>query len=369
MIGFRQNDRKTIVIGGNKVKNPIRMVQCLDCGVKISLLPSFLPREKHFEIDIIGNVFRGILLFSESLQDAMQNLKVNSKMVSKQTIFNWLRWVGTFHPAEILERSGVKGSGYFQEDEGFEKEPDLRTYSVVLVDTENMLVWHADYVDHVDEKTLYSSFKNFCEQISFKVFGVTKDKWKSSTNALKAVFYRIWIGYCHRHCLNKFQQALSEYQKETQSSSTEISDLYRKFKKVLKTSTSKINLEVKLKTLNNEAFNHPLLQKRVKELKENAVHYTSHKNRKGITQTTSLVDNFLKTVKRKLKQVESFRDRECTKVLFRGMANVRNFFPYLSGAKNAHLSPFMLAQGKTYNLPWVQVMNMHNAFLFTPRAF
>jgi hypothetical protein len=29
----------------------------------------------------------------------------------------------------------------------------------------------------------------------------------------------------------------------------------------------------------------------------------------------------------------------------------------------------MLAGGKTYDLPWIQVMNFHNAFLFTPNAF
>jgi hypothetical protein len=46
------------------------------------------------------------------------------------------------------------------------------------------------------------------------------------------------------------------------------------------------------------------------------------------------------------------------------MANIRNFAPFMSGAKNAHKSPFMLAQGQTYNLPWIQVMNVHNAFLF-----
>jgi hypothetical protein len=46
------------------------------------------------------------------------------------------------------------------------------------------------------------------------------------------------------------------------------------------------------------------------------------------------------------------------------MANVRNFAPFMSGAKNAHKSPFMLTQGQTYNLPWIQVMNVHNAFLF-----
>jgi hypothetical protein len=40
-------------------------------------------------------------------------------------------------------------------------------------------------------------------------------------------------------------------------------------------------------------FSYPLLKKRVAELKENATRYTYHKNRKGITQTTSIVDNYL----------------------------------------------------------------------------
>jgi len=37
----------------------------------------------------------------------------------------------------------------------------------------------------------------------------------------------------------------------------------------------------------------------------------------------------------------------------------------MSEAENAHQSPFELANGQTYDLPWAQVMNVHNAFLFT----
>jgi hypothetical protein len=35
------------------------------------------------------------------------------------------------------------------------------------------LVWHADYVDHVDEKTLAGSFEAFLERINFSILGVT----------------------------------------------------------------------------------------------------------------------------------------------------------------------------------------------------
>jgi len=371
LCGNRKNPRKTIMNGGKQKTFPIRMVQCKQCKQKFSLVPSFLPREKNFGIEIIGNVCRNISLSLQSIQGSIENLRIIGKrsVNSKQTILNWVRWMGTLHPATILTRAGVKGSGYLQEDEGFEKEPNLRTYCVIMVDPENLLVWHADYVDHVDEAELCDSFEKFLQKISYKILGVTKDKWQASTNAIKTVFHRIWIGYCHRHCLKKFRQALEKYQDESKCSKQEITRLYKKFKKVLKTSTSKVNLAVKIKSLNDEAFGHPLLQERLAELEKNALHYTAYKNRKGITQTTSIVDNYLKQVKRKLRQIESFRDKEWASLFFQAQANVRNFVPFLPGAKNAHNSPFMLAGGQTFNLSWIQAMNVHNSFLFTNGAF
>lgn len=367
--GFRRIPRKTIVEGGRQGIFPIRMVECINCSQRFSLLPSFLPREKHFSIDIIGNILRGILLFAHSLNSAFEDMKLTGyALKSKQTLLNWIAWMGTHHPATILTRAKAKSSGYFQEDEGFEKEPDLRTYTVAMVDCDTLLVWHLDYVDRVDEATLCASFEKFVERIDFNLIGVTKDKWKASTNALKSVFHRLWIGFCHRHCLKKFRLALTEYQKRTECTQKEVKRLYAKFKEILDSSTSQINFKVKIKLSKEVAFAHPIVYAVINEIEKNAKHYTIHKKRKGIRKTTSLVDNFLKTVKRKLKQVESFRDRDWTSILFSAIANVRNFVPFMSGAKNAHKSPFMLATGQTHDLPWIQVMNIHNAFLFTDES-
>jgi len=370
LCGFRKNPRKTVMQTGKQETFAIRKVRCKTCGQQFSLLPSLLPREKNFGIDIIGNVCRNLFLFQLSTQGALQNTALMGKgrVKSKQTIFNWIRWLGTHHPATILTRAGVTGSGYLQEDEGFEKEPNPRTYSVVMVDPENLLVWHADYVDHVDERTLIGSFQQFLERTCFSILGVTKDKWRPSTEALKRVFHKIWIGYCHRHCLKRFREALEEYRQQSNCSRTKVSELYKKFKQVLKTSTSKVNLETRIKLLGDEEFLDPILRARLDELKENAVYYTSHKQRKGIAQTTSMVDNYLKLVKRKLKQVESFRDKQWTTLFFKAQANTRNFVPFNPGAKNAGRSPFLLSGGKTYDLPWIQVMNIHNTFLFCEGA-
>ncbi len=174
--GFRQSDRKPIEEGGKQGSYPIRMAECVSCREKYSILPSFLPREKHFSIDIIGNVLRGILLFRQSLRGAFETTALTGgKLKSGQTLLNWIEWIGACHPAAILTRAGIKGSGYQQEDEGFEKEPDLRTYTVATVDSESLPVWHMDYADRVDEETLCISFEKFMKLIDFKIPGVTKD--------------------------------------------------------------------------------------------------------------------------------------------------------------------------------------------------
>ena len=363
--GFRQKPRKTIMKGGERRTFPIRMAQCVGCGEIFSVLPSFLPREKHFGMDIIGEILRSACLFGNSVRGIFEISDIcGRKLKSIQTVMNWIKWMGFKHPAEILTRAGVKGSGYFQEDEGFEKEPDLRTYSVVMVDSENLLVWHMDYVDRVDGETLCESFEKFVGKIDFRVYGVTKDKWLPSTGALKSVFNQIWIGFCHRHFLKKLWRALSDWRIEVGCGYAEVKRIYGKIKKILGEANSKTTLRIKIDMAKEAAFDHPAVGSVIDELKKSAVHYTVYKRRNGIKKTTSLVDNFLKSVKRKLRQAESFRDSNWAKLLLRAMANVRNFVPFMSGAKNAGKSPFELANGSTYDLPWSQVMNVHNAFLF-----
>ena len=362
--GFRPNNRK-VIIPGEKKDVPVRMIQCKNCGKIFSVLPSFISREKHYSADLIGQVLEGILLRGVCIQYAQSIMSLTGYPVkSKQTIFNWLKWIGTYHPADLLERAGVKSQGYFQEDEGFQKEPNLRTYVVAMVDSQSQVVWHIDYIDHVGEEDLYKSFDDFLEKISFKVKGVTKDKWQASTNALKRLFDNLWIGYCHRHSLQKFKTALKGYQKVMNISNKKVKELNEMYFQLLSESTHAVNMEVKIEMLlkKEDAFKHPLLKCRLDELKQNAIKYTAHKQRSGIKKTTSIVDNFLKIAKRKLRQAMSLRVPKWAKTMFKGMANVRNFVPFKTGAKNAHKSPFMLAKGEDFGLSWMQVINVHNGF-------
>ncbi len=108
--GFRSKPRKVVMEGGKQEIYPIRVIECTSCGQKFSVLPSFLPREKHFGMDMIGNIVRGLVLSGHGFRDSYENFKLTgSKLKSCQTILNWLQWFGIHHPATLLTRAGVKG--------------------------------------------------------------------------------------------------------------------------------------------------------------------------------------------------------------------------------------------------------------------
>jgi len=160
-------------------------------------------------------------LSPSSLTRIRQRYGIKGDEIIEKYIFDKLRKAGAIAECQ----------GYFQEDEGFEKEPGLRTYTVVMPDPKTQLVWHMDYVDHVDEKTLCTSFKDFLQRINFNVKGVTKDNLKPSTNALKSVFYKVWIDFCHLHFLKKLNKAIVVYQKETKRPWKRVNELYKKINK------------------------------------------------------------------------------------------------------------------------------------------
>lgn len=117
------------MVGGKRAICPVRLVECIGCGQKFSRLPSLLPREKNYAMEIVKSACRPLFLFQQTRQGTLERLKLAGKdgVKSKQTLYNWIRGLGTPHPASVLTRAGMEASGYFQEDEGFEKEPDLRT--------------------------------------------------------------------------------------------------------------------------------------------------------------------------------------------------------------------------------------------------
>ena len=71
------------------------MVQCKNCGKIFSVLSSFVSREKHYGVDVIGTVLEGLTKNGSSLQYSQEITSLTGYPVkSKQTILNCLQWIG-----------------------------------------------------------------------------------------------------------------------------------------------------------------------------------------------------------------------------------------------------------------------------------
>jgi len=119
----------------------------------------------------------------------------------------------------------------------------------------------------MNEETLFQSFSKLKGKISFKMKGVTKDKWQASTNALREVFQNLWIGLCHRHCIENIKVAIRKDRDTAEITDKKANKLLNQVIKVLKNSTSSTSMQVRLNSLTDEAFKHPVLKKRTDELK------------------------------------------------------------------------------------------------------
>ena len=127
----------------------------------------------------------------------------------------------------------------------------------------------------------------------------------------------IWIGLCHRHCIENIKKSIKRYRDEVEITDEKAQQLLDQVIKVLKNSTSSTNMQIRLNKLTDDEFNHPILKERIEEIKQNATHYCANKNRIGIKRTTSIVNNFMKLAKEKLQKIKSFRDPEWASCFFR----------------------------------------------------
>jgi len=92
---------------------------------------------------------------------------------------------------------------------------------------------------------------------------IQSGKLVSEDNTLYSII--IWIGLCHRHCIENIKKAIKKYSDEVDITDEKAKNLLDQMIKVLKNSTSSTNMLVRINRLTDEAFNHPLLKSRIKE--------------------------------------------------------------------------------------------------------
>ena len=116
----------------------------------------------------------------------------------------------------------------------------------------------------------------------------------------------------------------------------------------------------RLRKLTRQVDGEPILLARCRSLQKKS-HYNTRRLRSPLlAATTSTVELTFKFLTRKVESLYSFRRSQCNAAQrsLTVWALVRNFAPYLPGARYAGQSPAELAGVDLMGLPWLQFINL-----------
>ena len=154
--------------------------------------------------------------------------------------------------------------------------------------------------------------------------------------------------------VEKYRQA-----KQLPDNAPELAEWRRAFFDVLDAPTPKL-YQARLRKLTRRVADEPILLARCQSLQKKR-HYNTWRLRSPLlAATSSLVELTFKQLTRKAESLYSFRRSKCqaAQKSLVVWALVRNFVPYLPGAKHEGLSPAQLAGVDLQGLPWLQYVNL-----------
>jgi hypothetical protein len=189
-----------------------------------------------------------------------------------------------------------------------------------------------------------------------------------ATQALEELAETVHL-LCYFHAKKNVYETLEKYRraKKLSANAPELTRLCRAFFDVLDAPNAKL-YRARLRKLTKQVIDEPILLARCKSLRKKS-HYNTWRLRSPLlTATTSLVELTFKFLTRKVESMYSFRRPKCDaaqKSLIPSASSgqavwalVRDFVPYLPGAKYAGHSPAELAGVDLQGLPCLQYVNL-----------
>ncbi len=166
---------------------------------------------------------------------------------------------------------------------------------------------------------------------------------------------------CYFHAKKNIYETLEKYRKAKKlaSDAPELIKLCHAFFDVLDAPNARL-YRARLRKLTKQVADEPILLARCKSLRKKS-HFNTRRLRSPLlTATTSLVELSFKFLTRKVESMYSFRRSKCNAAQksLTVWALVRNFVPYLPGAKYAGQCPAELAGVDLQGLPWLQYINL-----------
>lgn len=372
--GFRciGSDRRSVIPPRRKdrVWFRVQKVECRDCGAITRILPTFCLPFKSHHAQTIQNALENCWRRNNSYRDTTgilnQSRPPDGEYEGHTLPYEWTIWLGglAIHLPQFLVWLGLQLPQHNVLDEYFMAQDNgtdnHRIFAVTLQDPESTAIWHILRVDRNDT----AAFKQALQQIKavgIHLRAVTSDGWPAILRAVREELEDTIHLLCYFHAKKNVFETLEKYRqaKKLPDDAPELAAWRQAFFEVLDAPTPK-RYRARLRKLTKRVADEPILLARCKSLQKKSRYNTWRLRSPSLAATSSLVELSFKQLTRKAESMYSFRRSKCDaaqKSLI-VWALVRNFVPYLPGAKYAGQSPAQLAGVDLEGLPWLQYVNL-----------
>ena len=364
--------KRSVIAPGDKERTWFRVqkVRCKDCGAITRILPTWCIPYKSHHAQTIQNVLENCWRRNNSYRDATgilnQSRPQDGQYVGHTLAYEWTIWLGglAIHLPQFLvwlglrlPRHGLMDEYFMEQDNGT---ANHRIFAVTVQDPQSTAIWHIVRVDRNDTQAFKQTLQQL-KQVGVRLRAITTDGWAAILKAVREELAETVHLLCYFHAKKNIYETLEKYRKTKKlaSNAPELAKLCHAFFDVLDAPNAKL-YRARLRKLTKQVADEPILLARCKSLRKKS-HFNTWRLRSSLlTATTSLVELSFKFLTRKVESMYSFRRSKCNAAQksLTVWALVRNFVPYLPGAKHAGQCPAELAGVDLEGLPWLQYINL-----------
>lgn len=372
--GFRciGSDRRSVIPPGSNDRSWFRIqkIECRDCKANTRILPTFCIPFKSHHAQTIQNALENCWRRNASYRDTTgilnQSRPEDGQYLGHTLPYEWTIWLGglTVHLPQLLVWLGFPLLKHSLMDEYFMEQDNgtdnHRIFAVTVKDPQSTVIWNILRVDRNDTAAFKQTLQQL-KQVGVHLRAITTDGWPAILRAVREELSGVIHLLCHFHAKKNVYETLEKYRKAKKlpASTPELEEWRHAFFEVLDAPTPKL-YRARLRKLTRRIADEPILLARCKSLQKKS-HYNTWRLRSPLlAATTSTVELTFKLLTRKVESLYSFRRSKCNAAQksLTVWALVRDFVPYLPGAKYAGRSPAQLAGVDLQGLPWLQYVNL-----------
>ncbi|MBL7163865.1 MAG: hypothetical protein ISS57_14790 [Anaerolineales bacterium] len=370
--GCISSDKRSVIPVGekNRVWFRVQKIACQDCGRITRILPTFCIPYKSHHAQTIQNALENCWRRNNSYRDTTgiinQTRPADGQYQGHTLPYEWTIWLGglAIHLPQFLVWLGLRLPRHGLLDEYFmEQDNDTdnhRIFAVTVQDPESTAIWNIVRVDRNDTEAFKQTLQHL-RQVGIQLRAITSDGWPAILRAVREELAGAIHLLCYFHAKKNVFETLEKYRraKKCPKDAPELSQLCRAFFDILEAPDAR-RYRARLRKLTKQVADEPILLARCRSFQKKSHYNTLRLRSPLLAATTSLVELSFKFLTRKAESMYSFRKSRCNaaqKSLI-VWALVRDFVPYLPGAKYAGRSPAELAGVDLDGLPWLQFINL-----------